>query len=216
MCIRDSHRDHRDQHDGDQDGLDVVPDERDLPQEVAEHGDPAAPQHAADQVEDHEAAVVHPAHPGDDRGEGAHDRHEAGQHDRLRSVSLEEGGGLLDVLLLEDPGVGAAEEARPDLAAEEVADLVPRHRGGHDQCADQPERLVQVGAVGHQQAGGEQQRVTGQEEADQQAGLGEDDGQDAEQAEGGDQGGRIEPGRAEGEAGHGAGTPGGRVLAMKW
>ncbi len=119
-------------------------------------------------------------------------------------MPVEEGGRLLHVLLLEQPGVGAAEQARSDLPPEQVADLVAGHRRQHDQRADHPERLVQIRAAGHQQPGGEEQRVTREEEADQQARLGEDDGQDADQPEGGDQVGRIEPGRAEGEAGHGA------------
>ena len=46
---------------------------------------------------------------------------------------------------------------------------------------------MQVGASGDQQTGGEQQRVARQEEADQQAGLGEDDREDADQAERRDQ-----------------------------
>jgi hypothetical protein len=42
---------------------------------------------------------------------------------------------------------------------------------------------VQITTAGDQQAGGEQQRVTGQKEPDEQARLGEDQHQDADHPE---------------------------------
>jgi MFS family permease len=194
----DDDRYDRQEHDADQNQLDVGGDEGHLAEEVAQHGDAGAPQRPADDVVHHEDAVVHLAHPGDDRGEGAHDRHEPRQHDRARAVLLEEGVPLGDVLLLEPPGVGSPEQRRSDLASEQVADLVTGDRGERDQEADQPERVVEVAPVGDEQAGREQQRVAGQEEPDQQPGLGEDDDEDAEQAEGGDQLLRVQEVGAEG------------------
>ena len=55
---------------------------------------PDRPQQAADEVEDHERAVVHLADAGHDGGERAHHRHEPGQHDGLGAVAFEEGVGL--------------------------------------------------------------------------------------------------------------------------
>jgi hypothetical protein len=49
----------------------------------------------------------------------------------------------------------------------------------------------------HQHPGGEQQRVAGQEEPDQQPALGEDDRHDAEQAEALDELRSVEPGGAQ-------------------
>ena len=63
--------------------LEVLLDHVDLPEEVAEQRDAEGPDRAADDVELHEGAVVHPADAGRDRREGADDRHEAGQDDGL-------------------------------------------------------------------------------------------------------------------------------------
>ena len=112
--------------------------------------------------------------PGEDRRERAHDGHEAGEQDRLRPVHLEEVLGALDVLLFEQPRVRAPEQDGPDPLAEHVADLVAED--GRDEAADEQDRQVEAGLVlGRRAAGGEQERVAGEEEADEQAGLGEDD-----------------------------------------
>ena len=47
---------------------------------VAERG---RPEETTNEVVDKERAVMHGAHTSNDRGEGAHDRHEAGQHNGL-------------------------------------------------------------------------------------------------------------------------------------
>ena len=154
----------------------------DSPEDVAEAGDPHRPQQAPDDVVGHEGAVLHRAHPGEDRGEGPHDRDEPGQHDRLRAVALEVLPGLLDVLLLEDPRVGPAEQRRADPVPEGVADLVAGH-GGHE-AADEDDRQRGEVPLGRQQAGREEERVAGQEEPDQQARLGENDGEQADEADG--------------------------------
>ena len=52
---------------------------------------------------------------------------------------------------------------------------------------DAPASGGSVASGAEKQPGGEQQRVAGQEEADHEAGLGEDDGEEAEGAEGADQ-----------------------------
>ena len=78
------------------------------------------------------------------------------------------------------------------------------------QADEQPEVDVQ-GAGRDEQAGDEQQRVAGQEEAEQDAALAEDDQEDAEhrpRAHGRDQVRRVEPARQEGEVGGRHGSPG--------
>ena len=99
---------------------------------------PTAHSSAAEHVVGDERAVPHLADAGDDRGERAHDRHEPGEHDRLRAVLLEERVGLGDVLLLEQARVRPAEQRGPTLPAEPVADLVAEHRG--DEQADEHDR----------------------------------------------------------------------------
>jgi ABC-type antimicrobial peptide transport system, permease component len=200
----DHDRDHRDEHDQDQDQLDVLVHELDLAEPGTEQRDARAPHHAADDVEGEEGAVLHAADAGDDRRERAHDGHEAGQHQGLRPVLLEELVGLDHVLLLEQAGVRAGEERGPDLLAEEVARLVAEDRGETDQRDRGPQREVH-GVRGDQQTAGEQQRVTRQEETDEQAGLGEDDQQQAPYAEVVQERVRIQPAGTEGKRHHGSG-----------
>ena len=71
---------------------------------------------------------------------------------------------------------GRVNNAGPDLAPEEIADLITDDRGSddahhHDRQARQPV----VAGVGRQESGDEQQRVAGQEETDQKTRFGEDD-----------------------------------------
>jgi hypothetical protein len=123
----------------DEDQFDVGCDERDLAEEIAEHGHTGAPQQATEGVEGREGAVPHVAGARDDGGEGAHDRYESGQDDRAGAVAIEESAGSVEVLLFEQPGVGAAEECRSGAAAECVADLVAEDRGEGDQGTYEPE-----------------------------------------------------------------------------
>ena len=104
--------------------------------------------------------------------ERPHDGHEARQHDRLGAVLVEEVLGAVDELPFEEPRIGAPQQARARLLADGEADLVADDGGG--EAPDQDGGEVQLALVG-EDPGGEQERVTGEEEADEQAGLGEDD-----------------------------------------
>src|ERR671911_1926123 len=189
-------RQERDRHHRQDGELEVLLDHVDLAQEVAEQRDADRPQEAADHVERDERAVVHARDTGDDRGERAHDRDEPGQDDRLGAVLVEEGVRLLDVLLLEEARVGAAEDRRARPAPEQVADLVAGNRGHERADEQEPERevqrLVDARRARCQEPGREQQRVAGQEEADQQPRFGEDDGEDAPETDVVDQALRVE------------------------
>ena len=134
--------------------------------------------------------------PGGGNGGGGPADQGAGEDQRLGPVLLEEFMRFLDVFLLEQARVGALEQRGPHLAAEEIAHLVAEDRGQQDEPAHRPQRRMER-IRRHQQPRGEQQGVTRQEEADQQAGLREDDDQDADQAERGDQIVRVQPLRAE-------------------
>ena len=159
---------------------------------------------------------MHPPDARHDGGEGAHDGDELGQGDGLAAVAAEEVARALHVLLLEQARVGPVEDGRARLAADEVAGLVAGdrrqpHQRGRDPDVD-GHALGGVGlAHGHEHAQREQQGVPGQEEAHQQARLGEDDEHDAEDGpgadpadEGGDDVGGVQPLGAE----HGQGRGG--------
>src|SRR5919197_39299 len=60
------------------------------------------------------------------RREGAHDRYEPGQDDRLAAVLLVEGVRPLEVLRPEQPRVRVREEPSPDPVADRVAQAVAR------------------------------------------------------------------------------------------
>ena len=188
----------------------MVADESVAAQREAEQGDAHAPEHATDDRVDRVGAVVHLPDAGDDGDEGAHDRHEPCEHDGARTVLVEELVGLVDVRLLEEPGVGPVEQRRAGLAPDQVSHLVAGDGGDADEHDDQLDRLLDL-VVGDQQADGEQQRVAGQEEADQQTALGEDDDQGADQPEGLDQLVGVEPGRAERGDRHGDEATRGRL-----
>jgi hypothetical protein len=91
---------------------------------------------------------------------------------------------LVEVAAAEQAGVGPLEEGGADAGSEHVADLVPGD-GGHE-AADEDDGKVEH-ALTRQQAGGEQQGVAGEEEPHEEAGLGEDDGEQADRAESLDQ-----------------------------
>ena len=81
------------------------------------------------------------------------------------------------------------------------ADLVADHRGG--EATDQHRREVQLSLVG-EEPGGEEERIAGEEEADEQARLGEDDQNQADlpiRAEGVEDLLRVEAERQHGEHG---------------
>ena len=139
------------------------------------------PQHGADQAPQEEPAAVHPGHARHHRDVGADERHEPPDHQRLVAVLVEEGAGLVEVLLLEDPAV-ALVERRPELAADLVAGDVAAEAGDREQHqrGDQvdPGRTGEDVDVlaGDEQPHREQQGVARQEREEQPA-LHEDDHQ---------------------------------------
>ena len=177
--VLDGHRDHRGDHDQHDRRLEVVPDEVDLAEVVAEHGDAGAPQHRADAGVEEEPLRVHPAGPGDHRDEGPHDRHEPGHHDRPVAVPVEELVGAVQVLRFQEPRVRVPEQRGAETPADVVAGHVPAERRGRQDHADQPERYVD-GAVRDEQTDSEQQRVTRQDR-EQQPALDEHDRRGAPQ-----------------------------------
>ena len=80
----------------------------------------------------------------------------------------------------------ASEQGRSGASTEGVTHLVARDRSHGHKRTHEPEWVVQVCTTGDQESGGEQQRVSGQEETDQQPALSEHDDQNSDQAEGRD------------------------------
>src|SRR6266542_1720214 len=136
----------------------------------AHGGDPAD---AAHHVVGEEAAILHGAHPGQYGGEGADDGHEAGDDDGLGAVLLVEVPGALHVLGIEEERFLADEDARTQSGPDGVAHAVPDDGGGHEEHVDPPDIEM---AGRREQPRGDEQRIAGEEAADEEARLREDDG----------------------------------------
>src|SRR5947209_11513735 len=120
-------------------------------QGVAEQDHARHPADAAEDVEEHEPAVVHPADASDHWGEGADDRHEPGQHYRLAAVPLVEGLGRQQVVLAEPERLLTGEDLRPGLEADPVADAVTDDR--RDAQCHEEQWHVPAGVVRYQSGG---------------------------------------------------------------
>ncbi len=191
----------RDQDDEQDHRFEVFVHERDLAEEVTQHGDAGRPQHGADRGVDEELPGIHPADAGDGGDERPHHGHESRQHDRARAVLLEEDVRLDDVFPLEQLRVRLVEQGGSGLRSDPVSDDVADERAHRQQQTHQPQwRRDDV--LGHEQTCGEQQRVAGKEEAEQQPALGEDDQtkpRQQERSQAGEDDLGIQPGRQQGE-----------------
>jgi hypothetical protein len=98
-----ANRHHRDEHDRDEDQVDIPADPFELPQPRAQGGHAAAPKQRPDRVEAGKNPVVHTCHTGDHRGKRTDYRHETGQDDRPAAEPPEEPMGLGHVVLAEQP-----------------------------------------------------------------------------------------------------------------
>lgn len=101
-------------------------------------------------------------------------------------------GALGSVVELSAPATG--EQSAAPASADQVARVRSQERAddGEGQYLGQREVDGAVPARHAEQARGEQEGIAGQEEADQEAGLGEEDDGDAERAECGQQGSGVE------------------------
>ncbi len=175
-------RDDRERQDHDHRLVDVLAQRRERgTEEVAGQHHDRHPQHRTDDAPEPEPATRQPGHAGDERDVGPHERHEPAQHQSHVAVLVEEVGGLVEVLALQDPAVVLAQRLA-DLSAYLVARDVAGHRGHHhqhhrEQQLDDVVAREDVDLVGgDEQPDREQQGVTGQER-EQQPALDEDDQQ---------------------------------------
>jgi len=109
----------------------VLEDGEGLAEDVAVRGDDAGPECGADGRRGEEPSAVHPAHAGDDGDEGPDDGDEPADDEGLVAVPLEEGVGLVEVLLLEEAPVPVVErrtDGAPDLVSRTRYRRRPRRR----------------------------------------------------------------------------------------
>lgn len=164
---------------GEEDEVDVLGDQvrdpGDVGDEVSDHREAETPEERADEVVQRVATPRHVADARGDRREGADDRDEPSENDRQPAVALEERVRALDVLSTEQPRFLAFEHRGAAPMSDEVPDFAARERGQGDEGAHDPdvdaEDVVRVG----EKARDDEERVTGEQEPDEQARLGEDD-----------------------------------------
>lgn len=116
--------------------LDVVADEGDVAEEVAEGRDSDCPDESTEDVVGQEGSVAHASDAGNDRGEGPDDGHEASHEHGLCPVPIEEVVRFGDVGLFEEPRIFSREERGAGSLAEQVAHLVSGD-GSHEQQREQ-------------------------------------------------------------------------------
>ena len=115
---------------------------------------------------------MHVPEPGHERSEGADDRHEPREEDRLGPIAGVKAVRAREVLRVEDARAFAREHTRPDIAADPVVRVVPQKRGR----GKHRKQLVDVHVARRgERTGHEQQRITRQEWRHHQPGLAEHD-----------------------------------------
>src|SRR5439155_17591337 len=161
----DDHHDDNDVH--------VVTDVRDhSTQQVARPCHAGHPSYAAGHIVEEEPVIFHLTDARDDRREGPDDRDESGDDDRLRAVARIERPRPIDVAGVEQERLRPREEPRAEARPDRVAHAVPGDRGDDEERVDPPD--VERARRGDDSRR-DQERVAGQEEADEQTRLGKDD-----------------------------------------
>ncbi|EHM55780.1 hypothetical protein HMPREF9080_00442 [Cardiobacterium valvarum F0432] len=111
-------------------------------------------------------------HPGDEGRKSAHDGDEAGDDDGFAAVFGIEGFGAVQIFAAEKARVGIGEEAVAEVFADGKVGGVSEDGSGDEQRHHQVNvHLAERGNA----AGGEKQRIAGQDGGDDKAGLAEDD-----------------------------------------
>jgi hypothetical protein len=168
-------------------------------EQVTGQGDPGRPADAADDLPEGEGAGGHVQHPGEWVEHGAHHRDEPGQHDRPGLPVAGQQFGGAGRTAVQPLAPGARQQRLPAAPAEPESGLGPDQGTGDrgEQHRSQRQADGRSGAGRAVQPGGEQQRVAGEKEPDQQAGFGEHHHEHAERAKAGQPEGRGHgPGRA--------------------
>ena len=179
-------RDERHNDDGQHNQFKVLFDERDAAQAVAGQCHRRCPEHTTDHTPGDELSAAHACNAGDGGDEGAHNRCEPRHDNRHAPMPGEELIRFFHIAPLEELAVGALQEPCPHDLAEPVAGDVAENCACRERNDAEPQWSLDHPG-GDEDANGEEQRVPGQEEADEQAAFDEDD--DAGDDEGGRAGG---------------------------
>lgn len=150
--------------------FEIVPDDWNASEEVAEQHHRGHPPHSTAYVEDEKAHIVHVRHSGHKGGEGADDRHEFGVDDRFAAMPLIKVVGPVEVFSPEDSRPAAPKQLVADLFPDQKAAAIAKYGGAGQQCDHR--HHIQFARAGHN-AHSEQQRVTRKKKADQQPALAE-------------------------------------------
>lgn len=145
------------------------------------HG--ADPENSSKNVEGKIARIRHLRRAGDRGTERSNDGNEARENDGAAAIFFIEIMSALKVAAAEEKRVLAAVECSARGAADPVADLIA-HNGAEHDGEEQPFERDHAG--GGKNAGGDEQGVTGQEEADKETGFDEDNRADERGAAGAD------------------------------
>jgi hypothetical protein len=167
-------REDGDDHDGYDDQLEMVADERDLIEEKAGHGEEDDPEDAAGDAEADEAGEGHLADAGDEGGEGANDGDEPRHDDGFAAVLFVEPLRFQQIFSVQEPRGRAAEDRRADVKADGVVEQIAAVGGEAEQGEDQGEMDGRVRRC-RQGPYREEERIAGEDGRDDQAGLAEDD-----------------------------------------
>ena len=144
---------------------------------VAEPDQGINPEDAPERIPKQKATSGHIAHSGREGDEGAHQRYEPSENDGERAFLREIVASGQEVPTLEPPAVWFRFHGVSVFATQPVAGLVANDRRDRQRTGDHPG--VEVGWTiairDGEYAGGDEQRVSGQEEAREQSRLCEDD-----------------------------------------
>ena len=151
----------------------MIADDRHGPEEVAEDDDARRPDDAAENAEEREHRVAHPAEARDKRRQCAHDPDEPTEEHGQRTEPVEEAVRPLDVGRSDCAHQTALEHSAAEPSTDQESTLVAEDRGQRNQHTQQPERGERF-RLSRKDARGEQNRVAGEHETDEQARFDED------------------------------------------
>jgi len=135
---------------------------------ITERCHPDAPKESADDVIPKEFFVGHTADAGENRRNGAHDRHKARKHDRPPAVSLIKKFRALEVFLFEEERIFALKEIHADICAKPITDRIAEYCETETTSMSGMKRKKSSGG---EKSRGKKERVAGKKYADEQSAL---------------------------------------------
>ena len=147
-------RQQRDYYDAYDDQSKVVFYQRNVAKQEACQRKAGNPGYTAKRAEQHEQPITHQTDAGDKRGEGANDGQKAGEYDGLTAVLFVECMRLVEMLALDQLGVGSTEQTHSDQPAYPVVGVITT-KGSQNQQWRQQFQLQRAHPA--QRAGHEQQ-----------------------------------------------------------